>query len=114
MDEIPKEEARWENFDGLRTLWVGYLREILGVEGEGKEKNATAGVRYVSAANAGPMIASADMHGAVIEVVKCRSVTRVGVRGTVVQDRKFVFVVVTEGNEVKSELRCEVMAGVLF
>ncbi|KAF2755313.1 ribonuclease P protein subunit p29 [Pseudovirgaria hyperparasitica] len=105
LDDIPKSEAKWALFEGLRELWVGYVREILGLagdmEGDCEGANNSRG-SYVSAQSAGSVLSSADMHGAVIEVVKSRCVSRVGVRGTVVQDRKFVFVVVTEGNEAKT------------
>jgi ribonuclease P protein subunit POP4 len=48
-------------------------------------------------------LVSADFHGAEVEVVRSRCAGRVGVRGIVVRDTKFTFVVVTEGDEVKSE-----------
>lgn len=47
-------------------------------------------------------ICSADFHGAEIEVVRSRCVSRVGVKGIVVRDSKGVFVVVTKGDKVKS------------
>jgi len=46
-------------------------------------------------------LCSADYHGAEVEVVRSRCVSRVGVRGIVVKDSKFVFEIVTKGNGVK-------------
>ena len=57
----------------------------------------------VTAASHGSKLVSADFHGAEIEVVKSRCSGRVGLKGIVVRDTKFTFVVVTRGDEVKSE-----------
>ena len=46
-------------------------------------------------------LCSADFHGAELEVVRSRCVSRVGVKGIVVKDSRFVFEVVTKGDEVK-------------
>lgn len=46
-------------------------------------------------------LVSADFHGAELEVVRSRCVSRVGVRGIVVRDSKFVFQVITRRNELK-------------
>ena len=56
---------------------------------------------YVTSQGAGPVIASADFHGAEVEVVRSRCVSRVGVRGSVVRDKKFTLVVITRRDEVK-------------
>lgn len=93
--EIPKEHVKWNIYLPLHKLWVGYMRDILGI-GEGK-------VGFVSPAGAGPILASADMHGALVEVVRSRCVSRVGVKGIVVRDSQYVFEVVTEGDKLKSE-----------
>ncbi|OJD29872.1 ribonuclease p complex subunit [Diplodia corticola] len=95
VHEIPKSQQRYEIFEGLHKMWVGYVREVLGLSEGG-------GPGYVSAASAGPKLASADFHGAEVEVVRSRCVGRVGLRGIVVKDRKFVFEVVTRGDVVKT------------
>jgi len=46
-------------------------------------------------------LAGADLHGAVVEVVRSRAVDRVGIRGTVVKETRGVVVLVTEGDTVK-------------
>lgn len=93
--EIPKVQQKFPIYEPLHALWVGYMREILGADGKGDRKP------YVSAAGAGAMLASADMHGAMVEVVRSRCVSRVGVKGIVVRDCKFVFEIITKGNCVK-------------
>jgi len=76
------------------------MREILGIaQHEGSE--VRTGQVYLTPANCGPKIASADFHGADIEVVRSRCVSRVGIRGIVVRDTKFTFVVITKKNEIK-------------
>lgn len=51
----------------------------------------------------GSKLVSADFHGAEVEVVRSAAGGRVGIKGIVVRDTKFTFVVVTEKDEVKSE-----------
>ena len=64
--------------------------------------NFSKGKVYVTPASAGQMLASADMHGAKLKVVRSRCVSRVGVEGIVVRDTRFTFEVVTRGDVVKS------------
>jgi ribonuclease P protein subunit POP4 len=58
----------------------------------------------VNAAAVGPLLASADYHGAMVDVVRCRCVGRVGIRGIVVKDTKFTMEIITPKNELKSIL----------
>ena len=58
--------------------------------------------QYVSPAGAGPILASADMHGALVEVVRSRCVSRVGLKGIVVRDAMFVVEIVTSKDVMKS------------
>lgn len=57
-------------------------------------------MRQITPAGAAKLC-SADYHGAELEVVRSRCVSRVGVRGVVVKDAKHVFEVVTEKQGVK-------------
>jgi ribonuclease P protein subunit POP4 len=92
--ELPKEHVKWEIYVPLHQLWLGYMRDILGLT---PEKSS-----YVSPANAGPILVSADMHGALLTISRSRCVSRVGLKGIVVRDSKFVFDIVTEKNQLKS------------
>jgi ribonuclease P protein subunit POP4 len=74
----------------LHKLWIGYIQEVLGENCVPVESGAVA------------KLVSADFHGAELEVVRSRCVGRVGVRGIVVRDSKFVFQVVTRGDELKT------------
>ena len=49
-------------------------------------------------------LASGDLHGAVVEVVRSRAVDRVGIRGIVVKETRATLVVVTQADEAKSLL----------
>ncbi|CAI7623683.1 unnamed protein product [Penicillium glandicola] len=92
--DLPKEECKHNLFKGLHELWVGYMQEILDVK---------AGAHgYVSPTSHGSKLVSADYHGAEVEVVRSRCAGRVGVKGIVVRDTKFTFVVVTERDEMKT------------
>lgn len=92
--EIPKEQQKYAIYEPLHRMWCGYMREILGLS-DGKRT-------YVDAVGAGPILVSADYHGAVLEVVRSRCVSRVGLKGIVVKDTKFTFEIVTARDEVKT------------
>ena len=91
VHDIPKAERKYELYVPLWRMWVSYIREILNVDHG-----------YVDAKSAGPLLASADYHGALLEVVRSRCVGRVGSRGIVLKDTKFTFELITEKNELKS------------
>lgn len=74
-------------------MWCGYVREILGLN-DGRRT-------YVDAMSAGPLLVSADYHGALVEVTRSRCVSRVGMKGIVVKDTKFTFEIVTRRDELK-------------
>jgi ribonuclease P protein subunit POP4 len=97
--DIPAAQRRYEIYEPLHALWCAYIREVLGLQ---PASSAGGGGRtYVDGNGAGPMLASADYHGARLEVVRSRCVSRVGLQGIVVKDNKFSFELVTRRNEVK-------------
>ncbi|KAF2103581.1 putative ribonuclease P complex subunit Pop4 [Rhizodiscina lignyota] len=99
--EIPDSEKRWELYVGLNRIWAGYMREILGIGRTDELKSAHGRGSFATAASAGPMLASADFHGAEVEVVRSKCVSRVGLKGIVVKDTKFTFEIITRKNEIK-------------
>lgn len=92
--EIPKDQQKYAIYEGLHGLWLGYMRDVLGL--------SAAGRTSVTAQSSGQILASADMHGAILEVVRSRCVSRVGLKGIVVRDTKFTFELITERNIVKA------------
>ena len=96
--DLPKQECRYEIFTGLHQLWVEYMRGILDLK-EDQHRHV-----HVTPQSHGSKLVSADFHGAMLEVVRSRCPGRVGIKGIVVRDTKFTFVVVTRGDVVKSEL----------
>jgi ribonuclease P protein subunit POP4 len=100
VHDLKPEEIKYEIYAGLHRIWVGYMWEVLGVTVDGAVK--WDGQRSITAQSHGSLLASADFHGAEIEVVRCWCGGRVGTRGIVVRDTKFTFVVVTEKNEVRT------------
>ena len=96
--DIPESAQKYEIYVPLRRMWIGYMWEILGLEKSEKS--------YVTAQGVGSKLASADFHGAELQVVRSRCVGRVGTRGIVVRDTKFTFVVVTMKNELRSKSSC--------
>lgn len=76
-------------FEPLHNLWLGYVREVLGNE------------IYTGGEGAAAKLASADFHGAELEVVRSVCVSRVGIKGIVIKDSKFAFEVITRKNKLK-------------
>lgn len=97
IHDLPKEEVRYEIFKSLNEMWAEYMRDVLGVT-----KQTSRSPPVITSTNHGSLLVSADYHGAEMEVVRSRCVSRVGVKGFVVRDSKFAFVLVTEKNEMKS------------
>jgi ribonuclease P protein subunit POP4 len=87
--EIPPEQQKYSIYEPLHRMWLGYMQEVLG-------ENCTP-VTGAAAAK----LCSADFHGAKLEVVRSRCVSRVGVQGIVVKDSKFAFEIITSGNSLK-------------
>ena len=92
--EIPKEQRKYAIYEPLHQMWCGYMRAILGLS-DGKRT-------CVDAASVGQMLVSADYHGALLEVVRSRCVSRIGLKGIVVKDTKFTMEIVTMENALKT------------
>lgn len=87
--DVPRAAQKHVLFEPLHQLWLGYIHEILGNE------------VYTGGEGAAAKLASADFHGAGVEVVRSGCVSRVGIKGIVVKDSKFAFEVVTRRDQVK-------------
>lgn len=92
--DIPKDQRKYAIYEPMHRMWLQYIREILGINGERK-------TIHVTASGAGPMLTSADFHGAAVEVVRSRCVGRVGLKGIVLKDTKYTFEIITRKNELK-------------
>ncbi|KAG9689455.1 ribonuclease p complex subunit, partial [Aureobasidium melanogenum] len=90
--DIPEDQRKYDIYLPIWKLWCAYMREILAMDKS----------RYVNAAAVGPLLASADYHGAMVDVVRCRCVGRVGIKGIVVKDTKFTMEIITHRNELKT------------
>lgn len=87
--DVPREGQKHALFEPLHQLWLGYVREILGNE------------VYTGGEGAAAKLASADFHGAGVEVVRSGCVSRVGIKGIVIKDSKFAFEIITRKNRLK-------------
>ncbi|KAK0641491.1 Rof/RNase P-like protein [Cercophora newfieldiana] len=87
--DVPREGQKYAVFEALHTLWVGYIHEVLGSE------------IYTGGEGAAAKLASADFHGAEVEIVRSGCVSRVGIKGIVIKDSKFAFEVITRKNRLK-------------
>jgi ribonuclease P protein subunit POP4 len=98
LNEIPKEQQKYAIYEGLHGLWVGYMREVLGLNDNGRNV-------FVTPSASGHMLATADMHGALMTVVRARCVSRVGLEGIVVRDTRHAFEIIIKKNVVKGASR---------
>lgn len=87
--DVPREGQKYALFEPLHQLWLGYVREILGNE------------MYTGGEGAAAKLASADFHGAGVEVVRSGCVSRVGIKGIVIKDSRFAFEIITRKNRLK-------------
>ncbi|KAM4062116.1 ribonuclease P/MRP, subunit p29 [Hirsutella rhossiliensis] len=84
LDDVSRDGHKYEIYEPLYGLWLGYAREILGND------------VYAGGPGAAAKLASAEFHGALTEVVRSRCPSRVGIKGIVVRDRKFVMEIITK------------------
>jgi ribonuclease P protein subunit POP4 len=87
--DIPKTGQKYSIYEPLYELWQGYAREILGSD------------IFRGGPEAAAKLASAELHGAMTEVVRSRCSGRVGIKGIIVRDRKFVIEIITEKRGLK-------------
>lgn len=87
--DIPRKGQKYSIFEPLYKLWLGYIREILGKE------------LYTGGQGAASKLSAAEFHGAVLEVSRSNCPSRVGIKGIVIKDAKFIFEIITPKNEIK-------------
>lgn len=97
--DIPKHETDYKLYKGLHGLWCGYMRDVLGIEGRGESEQTRRSV-YVTPGSAGQVLATADYHGAEMEVVRSTCAGRVGTKGIMVRETMYTFNLVTRRNRV--------------
>ncbi|KAI0012459.1 ribonuclease P protein subunit p29 [Xylariaceae sp. FL0662B] len=88
--DVPREGRKYAIFEPLNRLWLGYIREVLG------------GELYSGGQGAAAKLSAADFHGAEVEVSRSGCPSRVGIRGIVIKDARFVFEIITRKNRVKT------------
>ena len=98
--DLKPQEIKYGIYAGLHRMWIGYMWEVLGIAVDGVIVWDIG--KTITAQGHGSLLASADFHGAKVEVAKCGCLGRVGMKGIVVRDTKFTFVIVTEKDEVRT------------
>ncbi|TQV90670.1 hypothetical protein V2A60_006882 [Cordyceps javanica] len=89
LHDVPATGQSYEIYAELNKLWIGYARELLGQE------------IYTGGTGAAAKLSSAELHGATAEVVRSRCSGRVGIKGIIVRDRKFVIEIITRKRGLK-------------
>ncbi|KAM5354224.1 hypothetical protein ACJ41O_000874 [Fusarium nematophilum] len=87
--DIPKDGQKYHIYEPLSRLWLGYARELLGDD------------VFMGGPGAAGKLASAEFHGAPVQVVRSHCPSRVGIQGVVVRDRKFVLEIITKKRGLK-------------
>ncbi|EHY52917.1 hypothetical protein HRR83_009398 [Exophiala dermatitidis] len=113
--KLDREAVTYETYEGLNRLWNAYMLEVLGLmpkpqmpqqqqqqPQQQQKRQQQSSVKQINPNSHGSLLASADFHGAEVEVVRCADPGRVGTRGIVVRDTKYTFVVVTRVNQVRT------------
>ncbi|KAJ8660516.1 hypothetical protein O0I10_003562 [Lichtheimia ornata] len=85
--DIPKEAIRYDLFEPLHQLWLGYIKELYN---QGHDPLVFR-----------QKLLKADYHGAIFEVIKSTNPSMVGVRGIVVQETQNLFNMITNTNQLK-------------
>lgn len=82
-----KNHAAYPGFEGLNTLWKGYMADLL---------SGTSNAQVIAG-----KLASADYHGADLTVVEARNPSLVGINGIVVWEARTSFVMVCRDNKIR-------------
>ena len=115
-------EGSWGVYRGLNGLWEGYVCEVVGLRNPGMSGGAGGGGglvegwegKEVEIARVGSLLVGLEMVGAWVEVKRHKDVGRVGVKGVVVRDTKYMFVVVVEGEDGRGRMRKVQKKGGIF
>ncbi|KIX04335.1 uncharacterized protein Z518_05203 [Rhinocladiella mackenziei CBS 650.93] len=99
--KLKREEIKYEIYKNLHEMWKSYMLEVLGYMKDGQIVDTSVS-KEITPQGHGSLLASADFHGAEIEVARCSDTSKVGIKGIVVRDTKFTFVVVTAKDEAKT------------
>merc|ERR1712194_489054 len=79
------QSLRYDDFAPLRELWEAYISDLVKNSGE----------------DLGKVLASADLHGSVLEVVSAKNPGCVRLRGTVIEETQKTLRVITLDNHTK-------------
>lgn len=89
LHSVPHGAHNYTLYKPLTDMWTSYAHELLGSD------------LYTGGAGAAAKLSSAELHGAEAEVVRSRCPGRVGTKGIVVRDRKFVVEILTPKRGLK-------------
>lgn len=90
LHRVPRDGQNYATFQPLHNLWLGYIHEILGSE------------IYTGGQGAAAKLSAADLHGAEVEVVRSACVGRVGIKGIVIKDTRFILDIITPSKAIKT------------
>ena len=89
------EKLEYEKFKVMNELWQQYMNKVLINLNEKSLENLSeeSVLQYVK---------QADLHGAIINVVRSKCKNLIGLRGIVLQEKRNVFVILTKANLIKT------------
>ncbi|KAK1264951.1 hypothetical protein QJS04_geneDACA010663 [Acorus gramineus] len=82
--DFPKEFCNFELFKPMHEMWKDYITNLLKDSGKGQLNQ---------------FLLTADMHGAILSVVECKTVAYKGITGIMVRETSETFGIVTQDNK---------------
>ncbi|CCK70529.1 RNase P/RNase MRP complex subunit KNAG_0E02700 [Huiozyma naganishii CBS 8797] len=94
-----------------KDLWVGYIKELLGLPVETAIEDTSK--LSINGSAALLKLSMAEYNGCLIKVAKSRNKNMVGIRGIVIWDSQKHFIIVTQG-KLTDEVKCIPKQGTVF
>ncbi|KAI0361994.1 RNase P/MRP p29 subunit [Trametes cingulata] len=99
--KLRKEEAKFQLFTPLHSLWLGYMTELLSLSPQPAGTASDPAAAVPSAAGMHAKLIKADFHGAVVTVRRSKNPCLVGLSGIVVHETENAFKVITQKDQLK-------------
>lgn len=97
MVSIGHNQRKYCDYVALHGLWLGYMTELMG----GVASQSKKGFRRAESDQILNRLLKADLHGAIMKVIRSKCPSYVGIEGIVILETKHTFTLITESNAVK-------------
>ncbi|KAJ2705606.1 RNase P/RNase MRP complex subunit [Coemansia sp. IMI 203386] len=111
--EIPEDKQKYALFEPLNCMWNQYMAQLLSV-GQIKGPETLFRGDLKQRQNMMGRVVKADLHGAMMEVVRSKCPNFVGIRGIVAQETKNTFRMVTADDRLATVPKAKTAFSVVF